>query len=159
MTCAQCCMNKNLFIKYVVWIIKPVIVCQAQYIFLHQSMLELLNNKGNSQSIWFVSYSALEKMDSLDAMEGKQHILWTHSQRNTLATAQRWLWCICTDLQVMLNWNGKRPLCRGKQHCGPHTEETCAQTLDGCASTMLRGRSRGQERWTVQSEVNSLSVD
>lgn len=44
---------------------------QAQYIFLHQSTLELLNNKGNSQSIWFVSYSALEKMDSLDAMEGK----------------------------------------------------------------------------------------
>uniref|UniRef100_A0A7N8XXA1 Protein tyrosine phosphatase receptor type Q n=1 Tax=Mastacembelus armatus TaxID=205130 RepID=A0A7N8XXA1_9TELE len=44
----------------------------AQYIFLHQSTLELLNNKGNSQSIWFVSYSALEKMDSLDAMEGKQ---------------------------------------------------------------------------------------
>uniref|UniRef100_A0A3Q2Q8Z4 Protein tyrosine phosphatase receptor type Q n=1 Tax=Fundulus heteroclitus TaxID=8078 RepID=A0A3Q2Q8Z4_FUNHE len=41
----------------------------AQYIFLHQSTLELLNNKGNSQSIWFVNYSALEKMDSLDAME------------------------------------------------------------------------------------------
>lgn len=49
-------------------------VCQAQYIFLHQSTQELLNNKGNSQSIWFVSYSALEKMDSLDAMEGKQHV-------------------------------------------------------------------------------------
>lgn len=46
---------------------------QAQYIFLHQSTLELLNSKGNSQSIWFVSYSALEKMDSLDAMEGNQH--------------------------------------------------------------------------------------
>lgn len=46
---------------------------QAQYIFLHQSTLELLNNKGNTQSIWFVSYSALEKMDSLDAMEGTQH--------------------------------------------------------------------------------------
>uniref|UniRef100_A0A3P9K2Y6 Protein tyrosine phosphatase receptor type Q n=1 Tax=Oryzias latipes TaxID=8090 RepID=A0A3P9K2Y6_ORYLA len=41
----------------------------AQYIFLHQCTLELLNNKGNSQSIWFVSYSALEKMDSLDNME------------------------------------------------------------------------------------------
>lgn len=49
------------------------LVFQAQYIFLHQSTLELLNNKGNSQSIWFVSYSALEKMDSLDAMEGNQH--------------------------------------------------------------------------------------
>ncbi|CAG13062.1 unnamed protein product, partial [Tetraodon nigroviridis] len=47
-------------------------MCMAQYIFLHQSTLELLNNKGNSQSIWFVSYSALEKMDSLDAMEGNQ---------------------------------------------------------------------------------------
>lgn len=46
--------------------------CQAQYMFLHQSTLELLTNKGNSQSIWFVSYSALEKMDSLDAMEGEQ---------------------------------------------------------------------------------------
>ncbi|KAF6738160.1 Phosphatidylinositol phosphatase PTPRQ [Oryzias melastigma] len=44
----------------------------AQYIFLHQCTLELLNNKGNSQSIWFVSYSALEKMDSLDNMEGNQ---------------------------------------------------------------------------------------
>lgn len=51
-----------------------VFVFQAQYIFLHQSTLELLNNKGNSQSIWFVSYSALEKMDSLDAMEGKQRM-------------------------------------------------------------------------------------
>lgn len=39
--------------------------------FLHQSTLELLTNKGNSQSIWFVNYSALEKMDSLDAMEGE----------------------------------------------------------------------------------------
>ncbi|TMS04996.1 Phosphatidylinositol phosphatase PTPRQ [Larimichthys crocea] len=39
----------------------------AQYIFLHQSTLELITNKG--QSIWFVNYSALEKMDSLDAME------------------------------------------------------------------------------------------
>ncbi|XP_013765491.1 phosphatidylinositol phosphatase PTPRQ [Pundamilia nyererei] len=48
----------------------------AQYIFLHQSTLELLNNKGNSQSIWFVSYSALEKMDSLDAMEGDVELEW-----------------------------------------------------------------------------------
>ncbi|XP_029010469.1 phosphatidylinositol phosphatase PTPRQ isoform X2 [Betta splendens] len=48
----------------------------AQYIFLHQSMLELLNNKGNSQSIWFVSYSALEKMDSLEAMEGDVELEW-----------------------------------------------------------------------------------
>lgn len=47
-----------------------ICVCQAQYIFLHQSTLELITNKG--QSIWFVNYSALEKMDSLDAMEGKQ---------------------------------------------------------------------------------------
>uniref|UniRef100_A0A8P4G646 Protein tyrosine phosphatase receptor type Q n=1 Tax=Dicentrarchus labrax TaxID=13489 RepID=A0A8P4G646_DICLA len=48
----------------------------AQYIFLYQSTLELLNNKGNSQSIWFVSYSALEKMDSLDAMEGDVELEW-----------------------------------------------------------------------------------
>ncbi|XP_061534226.1 phosphatidylinositol phosphatase PTPRQ isoform X1 [Phycodurus eques] len=48
----------------------------AQYIFLHQSTLELLNNKGNSQSIWFVSYSALEKMDSLDAIEGDVELEW-----------------------------------------------------------------------------------
>ncbi|KAK2842216.1 hypothetical protein Q5P01_012416 [Channa striata] len=48
----------------------------AQYIFLHQSTLELLNNKGNSQSIWFVSYSALEKMDSLEAMEGDVELEW-----------------------------------------------------------------------------------
>uniref|UniRef100_A0A672PV90 Uncharacterized protein n=1 Tax=Sinocyclocheilus grahami TaxID=75366 RepID=A0A672PV90_SINGR len=45
----------------------------AQYMFLHQSTLDLLSAKGNSQSIWFVNYSALEKMDSLDAMEGKIH--------------------------------------------------------------------------------------
>ncbi|XP_056272982.1 phosphatidylinositol phosphatase PTPRQ [Pseudoliparis swirei] len=48
----------------------------AQYIFLHQSTLELLNNKGNSQAIWFVSYSGLEKMDSLDAMEGDVELEW-----------------------------------------------------------------------------------
>ncbi|XP_023811637.1 phosphatidylinositol phosphatase PTPRQ isoform X3 [Oryzias latipes] len=48
----------------------------AQYIFLHQCTLELLNNKGNSQSIWFVSYSALEKMDSLDNMEGDVELEW-----------------------------------------------------------------------------------
>lgn len=38
--------------------------------FLHQSTMDLLTAKGNSQSIWFVNYSALQKMDSLDAMEG-----------------------------------------------------------------------------------------
>ncbi|MBN3301575.1 PTPRQ phosphatase, partial [Amia calva] len=42
----------------------------AQYMFLHQSTLDLLSSKGNSQSVWFVNYSSLEKMDSLDAMEG-----------------------------------------------------------------------------------------
>ncbi|XP_027128956.1 phosphatidylinositol phosphatase PTPRQ [Larimichthys crocea] len=46
----------------------------AQYIFLHQSTLELITNKG--QSIWFVNYSALEKMDSLDAMEGDVELEW-----------------------------------------------------------------------------------
>lgn len=48
---------------------------QAQYMFLHQSTMDLLTAKGNSQSIWFVNYSALEKMDSLDAMEGRC-LLW-----------------------------------------------------------------------------------
>ncbi|XP_036375557.1 phosphatidylinositol phosphatase PTPRQ [Megalops cyprinoides] len=48
----------------------------AQYMFLHQSTLDLLSSKGNSQSIWFVNYSALEKMDSLDAMEGDVELEW-----------------------------------------------------------------------------------
>ncbi|XP_072551327.1 phosphatidylinositol phosphatase PTPRQ [Salminus brasiliensis] len=48
----------------------------AQYMFLHQSTLDLLTSKGNSQSIWFVNYSALEKMDSLDAMEGDVELEW-----------------------------------------------------------------------------------
>lgn len=57
------------------------VCCQAQYMFLHQSTLELLSSKGNSQSIWFVNYSALDKMDSLDAMEGESHIN-THIRKN-----------------------------------------------------------------------------
>ncbi|TSL75304.1 Phosphatidylinositol phosphatase PTPRQ [Bagarius yarrelli] len=48
----------------------------AQYMFLYQSTLDLLTTKGNSQSIWFVNYSALEKMDSLDAMEGDVELEW-----------------------------------------------------------------------------------
>ncbi|XP_041964858.1 phosphatidylinositol phosphatase PTPRQ-like isoform X1 [Alosa sapidissima] len=48
----------------------------AQYMFLHQSTLDLLSSKSNSQSIWFVNYSALEKMDSLDAMEGDVELEW-----------------------------------------------------------------------------------
>ncbi|XP_055030835.2 phosphatidylinositol phosphatase PTPRQ [Misgurnus anguillicaudatus] len=48
----------------------------AQYMFLHQSTLDLLSAKGNPQSIWFVNYSALEKMDSLDAMEGDVELEW-----------------------------------------------------------------------------------
>uniref|UniRef100_A0A8C5L089 Phosphatidylinositol phosphatase PTPRQ n=1 Tax=Jaculus jaculus TaxID=51337 RepID=A0A8C5L089_JACJA len=44
----------------------------AQYIFLHQCILDLLSNKGSHQPICFVNYSTLQKMDSLDAMEGKQ---------------------------------------------------------------------------------------
>ncbi|XP_058607826.1 phosphatidylinositol phosphatase PTPRQ isoform X2 [Onychostoma macrolepis] len=48
----------------------------AQYMFLHQSTLDLLSAKGNSQSIWFVNYSTLEKMDSLDAMEGDVELEW-----------------------------------------------------------------------------------
>lgn len=80
---------------------------QAQYIFLHQSTLELLNNKGNTQSIWFVSYSALEKMDSLDAMEGHQHSahifeLWD----NRVLTP-------AFAFQGTLSWNGRKPQCKG----------------------------------------------
>uniref|UniRef100_W5NHK9 Phosphatidylinositol phosphatase PTPRQ n=1 Tax=Lepisosteus oculatus TaxID=7918 RepID=W5NHK9_LEPOC len=48
----------------------------AQYMFLHQCTLDLLSSKGNSQSVWFVNYSALEKMDSLDAMEGDVELEW-----------------------------------------------------------------------------------
>ncbi|XP_051786833.1 phosphatidylinositol phosphatase PTPRQ [Erpetoichthys calabaricus] len=48
----------------------------AQYMFLHQCALDLLSSKGNSQSVWFVNYSALEKMDSLDAMEGDVELEW-----------------------------------------------------------------------------------
>uniref|UniRef100_A0A4W3GE64 Phosphatidylinositol phosphatase PTPRQ-like n=1 Tax=Callorhinchus milii TaxID=7868 RepID=A0A4W3GE64_CALMI len=47
----------------------------GQYMFLHQCAVDLLNNKGNSRSLWFVNYSALQKMDSLDAMEGNKRKL------------------------------------------------------------------------------------
>ncbi|XP_071622442.1 phosphatidylinositol phosphatase PTPRQ [Heliangelus exortis] len=48
----------------------------AQYIFLHQCVLDLLSSKGSSQPICFVNYSALQKMDSLDAMEGDVELEW-----------------------------------------------------------------------------------
>ncbi|XP_038612619.1 phosphatidylinositol phosphatase PTPRQ [Tachyglossus aculeatus] len=48
----------------------------AQYIFLHQCILDLLSSKGSNQSICFVNYSALQKMDSLDAMEGDVELEW-----------------------------------------------------------------------------------
>nr|XP_033808593.1 phosphatidylinositol phosphatase PTPRQ isoform X3 [Geotrypetes seraphini] len=48
----------------------------AQYIYLHQCILELLASKGNNQAICFVNYSALQKMDSLDAMEGDVELEW-----------------------------------------------------------------------------------
>ncbi|KAL4659549.1 phosphatidylinositol phosphatase PTPRQ-like isoform X3 [Arapaima gigas] len=48
----------------------------AQYMFLHQTTMELLSNKGVSQSIWFVNYSALHRRDSLDAMEGDVELEW-----------------------------------------------------------------------------------
>uniref|UniRef100_A0A8C2NJA8 Protein-tyrosine-phosphatase n=1 Tax=Capra hircus TaxID=9925 RepID=A0A8C2NJA8_CAPHI len=48
----------------------------AQYIFLHQCVLDLLSSKGNNQLICFVNYSALQKMDSLDAMEGDVELEW-----------------------------------------------------------------------------------
>uniref|UniRef100_A0A4W5QVA1 Uncharacterized protein n=1 Tax=Hucho hucho TaxID=62062 RepID=A0A4W5QVA1_9TELE len=55
----------------------------TQYMFLHQSTLDLLNSKGNSQSIWFINYSALEKMDSLEAMEGEHTHTRTHTSIHT----------------------------------------------------------------------------
>nr|XP_023423411.1 LOW QUALITY PROTEIN: phosphatidylinositol phosphatase PTPRQ [Cavia porcellus] len=48
----------------------------AQYIFLHQCILDLLSNKGSNQPICFVNYSTLQKMDSLDAMEGDVELEW-----------------------------------------------------------------------------------
>ncbi|XP_072123611.1 phosphatidylinositol phosphatase PTPRQ isoform X7 [Mobula birostris] len=48
----------------------------AQYMFLHQCALDLMNNKGNSRSLWFVNYAALQKMDSLDTMEGDVELEW-----------------------------------------------------------------------------------
>ncbi|XP_073476349.1 phosphatidylinositol phosphatase PTPRQ isoform X2 [Aquarana catesbeiana] len=48
----------------------------AQYIFLHQCVLDLLASKGSNQAICFVNYSALQKMDSLDAMEGDVELEW-----------------------------------------------------------------------------------
>ncbi|KYO47826.1 phosphatidylinositol phosphatase PTPRQ isoform D [Alligator mississippiensis] len=48
----------------------------AQYIFLHQCVLDLLTSTGSSQPICFVNYSALQKMDSLDAMEGDVELEW-----------------------------------------------------------------------------------
>ncbi|KAM9671436.1 phosphatidylinositol phosphatase PTPRQ isoform 1-T1 [Trichechus inunguis] len=48
----------------------------AQYIFLHQCVLDLLSSKGSKQPICFVNYSALQKMDSLDAMEGDVELEW-----------------------------------------------------------------------------------
>uniref|UniRef100_A0A8D2LM06 Phosphatidylinositol phosphatase PTPRQ n=1 Tax=Varanus komodoensis TaxID=61221 RepID=A0A8D2LM06_VARKO len=44
----------------------------AQYIYLHQCVLDLLTIKRSSQPVCFVNYSVLQKMDSLDAMEGKK---------------------------------------------------------------------------------------
>lgn len=74
--------------------------------FLHQSTLELLTNKGNSQSIWFVNYSALEKMDSLDAMEGDA------AGRAQAGGGGGTVCSVCScGLQVTLSWSGRRPPC------------------------------------------------
>ncbi|XP_062990783.1 phosphatidylinositol phosphatase PTPRQ [Elgaria multicarinata webbii] len=48
----------------------------AQYIFLHQCVLDLLTIKRSSQPVCFVNYSVLQKMDSLDAMEGDVELEW-----------------------------------------------------------------------------------
>ncbi|XP_066489466.1 phosphatidylinositol phosphatase PTPRQ [Tiliqua scincoides] len=48
----------------------------AQYIFMHQCVLDLLTIKRSSHPICFVNYSVLQKMDSLDAMEGDVELEW-----------------------------------------------------------------------------------
>lgn len=48
----------------------------AQYIFLHQCVLDLLSSKGGNPPVCFVNYAALQKMDSLDAMEGDVELEW-----------------------------------------------------------------------------------
>ncbi|XP_053260704.1 phosphatidylinositol phosphatase PTPRQ isoform X2 [Podarcis raffonei] len=48
----------------------------AQYIFLHQCVLDLLTIKRSSQPVCFVNYSVLQKMDSFDAMEGDVELEW-----------------------------------------------------------------------------------
>ncbi|KAF7248532.1 Phosphatidylinositol phosphatase PTPRQ [Varanus komodoensis] len=48
----------------------------AQYIYLHQCVLDLLTIKRSSQPVCFVNYSVLQKMDSLDAMEGDVELEW-----------------------------------------------------------------------------------
>ncbi|XP_053114008.1 phosphatidylinositol phosphatase PTPRQ [Hemicordylus capensis] len=48
----------------------------AQYIFMHQCVLDLLTIKRSSQPVCFVNYSVLQKMDSLDAMEGDVELEW-----------------------------------------------------------------------------------
>jgi len=53
----------------------------AQYIFLYQCILDLLSSKGSNQPICFVNYSALQKMDSWDAMEGDVELEW---EENTM---------------------------------------------------------------------------
>ncbi|ELW70529.1 Phosphotidylinositol phosphatase PTPRQ, partial [Tupaia chinensis] len=58
------------------WTIRDLKIERAQYIFLHQCILDLLSNKGGNQPICFVNYSALQKMDSLDAMEGDVELEW-----------------------------------------------------------------------------------
>lgn len=150
-----------------------VCACQAQYIFLHQSTLELLNNKGNSQSIWFVSYSALEKMDSLDAMEGNwQHTVWTETHtpiKFTFSTALcslptsvlvfRWCWAgMGRDHYVKTNGGTRLPggrmlLCHWNSDCGLETSPSCR-----VRRRTNRKRAASQRSLCSKSEVNGLSV-
>ncbi|KAG8439517.1 hypothetical protein GDO86_005642 [Hymenochirus boettgeri] len=48
----------------------------AQYIYLHQCVVDSLASKGSNQAVCFLNYSALQKMDSLDAMEGDVELEW-----------------------------------------------------------------------------------
>lgn len=139
---------------------------QAQYIFLHQSTLELLNNKGNSQSIWFVSYSALEKMDSLDAMEGNG-IMDTrlnvgqprvHTTSHILLSRGRWAgmggnhyvkydWRRSSTLRLECRlWTGSPPACRS----GGGRQEVM--------SALWRERSNSQLGFCCSGSISPLII-
>lgn len=123
---------------------------QAQYIFLHQSTLELLNNKGNSQSIWFVSYSALEKMDSLDAMEGNRHDGHTSALGTTPCSHHP---THTFAFQGTSSWNGRKPLCNGWPRENFNTFIDWSADLDS-SSMQRRWWETGSDERTLKGAVH-----